>query len=217
MITNARLLATVPLACLAASSLIAQEPMAVRPQAVVNLTFDEESGDAADSATAGEQPDLGKLVNGVDRVTSPFWNQPGRRAAQLDAGRRQFIQLDDSPDLDRANAVTFGLFFINLHDPDDAGYHGLVAKRASEGGRNVTNYGINYNPKSDAFQLYVNDGSGYRVATFSVKGTIGARKMVYLTAVVEVGDAPEPDADTDRCNCTSMVNRSNQARSRTAR
>ena len=47
-------------------------------------------------------------------------------------------------------------------------------------------------------QVYLNDTAGYRVANYSVKGVLGFRRLNYLTLVMEVGDAPEPDADTEK-------------------
>lgn len=169
----------------------------VRSQAVVDLTFDAPTGDALDSAAAGKQPDKVSLVNGARRVTSPFWNQPGKGALLLDAEKKQFVQIADSPDVDRPDALTFSLFYLNLHELNDAAFHGIVAKRSAANPA-VTNYGINFRPQSDAFQLYVNDGSGFRVVVYSVKEVIGYRRRVFLTATFEVGDAPAPDNDTDK-------------------
>lgn len=168
----------------------------IRPQAVVNLSFDEVSGDALDSATAGGAKDNGVLQNGIVRVKSPFWGQSGRQAVILDAAARQFVHVADSPDVDRPDAVSFSLFFVNLHPAADATYHGIVAKR--DEAKQITNYGINYANSSDTFQVYINDGAGYKVATYGVSATVGQRRLVFITAVFQVGDAPAPDADEDK-------------------
>src|SRR5262245_14354981 len=78
----------------------ADEPAPVRPQAIVNFTLDEASGDAVDSAIGGSVKDTGALQNGAIRMKSPFWGQSGRQALVLDAAARQFVQVADSPDLD---------------------------------------------------------------------------------------------------------------------
>jgi hypothetical protein len=44
----------------------------------------------------------------------------------------------------------------------------------------------------------VNDVRGFHIANYSARTVIGARRLVHLTATLEVGDAPAPDADTDR-------------------
>ena len=170
----------------------------VRSQAVLNLTFEEASGEALDSAVAGAVKEVGKPVNGPVRVKSPFWGQKGKQALLFDGGRKQFLQFDDSADLDRPDAVSLSFFYLNLIAPEDPGAYGIVAKRADEKGANATNYGINYVAKGDIFQLYVNDGTGFRVATYSVQSVLGYRRPVFLTATFEVADAPNPDADTDK-------------------
>src|SRR5262245_53742622 len=63
----------------------ADDPPSIRSQAVVNFSFDEASGYALDSATAGAAKDVGSLQNGALRVKSPFWGQSGRQAVILDA------------------------------------------------------------------------------------------------------------------------------------
>lgn len=170
---------------------------AVRATAVVNFSFDEESGPAKDSATAGTVPDEGKLVNDPARVASPFWNQTGKKAVQLDAAKQQFIEIADGADVDAATAVSFGLLVVNLTDPTDAAYHGLVAKRGTADGKTSTNYGINFTMQGDNIQLYVNDGSGFKVVNYSVKEALPYRKLVYLTATFQVADATKQDDDTD--------------------
>ncbi|MBI3865158.1 MAG: hypothetical protein HY290_25060, partial [Planctomycetia bacterium] len=174
----------------------ADDPPPIRPQAVVNLTFNEASGDALDSATAGAVPDKGVLVNGTARIKSPFWGQSGKQAIVLDAGSRQYVQIADGADVDRPEAVSFSLFFANLHAAGDGGFHGIVAKR--DDARQITNYGINYSNTGDAFQLYINDGAGFKSAVYSLSAAVGRRRPVYITAVLQVGDAPAPDADEDK-------------------
>ena len=174
----------------------ADEPATVRSQAVVNLTFDEATGDALDSATVGAAKDNAALVNGATRVKSPFWGQSGKQAVVLDAAAKQFLQIADSPDVDRPDAVSFSMLVVNLHPASDTAYRGLAAKR--DDAKQITNYGINYANNTDTFQLYLNDGAGFKTATYSVNAAVGHRKPVFITAVFQVGDAPAPDADEDK-------------------
>lgn len=169
----------------------------IRAKAVLNATFDEDTGPAKDTAAAGQVPDEGKLVNDPARVASPFWNQSGKKAIQLDAARQQYIEIPDSADVDCANAVSFGLFAVNLTDPADAAYHGLVAKRGIDNGKASTNYGINFQMQADNFQVYIHDGTAYKLVSYSAKDALPFRKLVYVTATFEVADAPKQDDDTD--------------------
>ena len=180
----------------AVSAAAADDVPAVRSQAVVNLTFDEASGQALDSAAVGAAKDNGLLQNGILRVKSPFWNQSVGKALVLDAASRQFVQIADSPDVDRADAVSFGMFFVNQHPATDTAFHGVVAKR--DDSKQITNYGINYAANIDTLQHYINDGCGYKTWTYSMNAVVGHRRPAYLTAVFEVGDAPPPDADEDK-------------------
>jgi len=191
-----RPLASVALFLLTADALLGQDE-AIRSKAVVNYTFDEDAGPAKDSATVGQVADEGKLVNDPPRVSSPFWNQGAKKAVQLDAGRQQRIEIADSPDVDAPQAVSFGLFVVNLTEPTDQGYHGLVAKRGVDNGRTTTNYGINFQMQADNFQVYIHDGTNYKVVTYSAKESLPIRKLVYVTATFEVADAPKQDDDTD--------------------
>ncbi|MBS0206790.1 MAG: hypothetical protein JSS49_28280 [Planctomycetes bacterium] len=175
----------------------AQDSDLIRPKAVLNYTFDEDSGPAKDSATAGQVPDEGKLVNDPPRVSSPFWNQSGKKAVQLDAARQQHIEISDSADVDCPTEVSFGMFVVNLTEPTDAAYHGLVAKRGVENGRTSTNYGINFQMQGDNFQVYIHDGTSYKVVAYSAKDALPYRKLVYITATFQVADAPKQDDDTD--------------------
>lgn len=175
----------------------AQQPTPLRDQATVRLTFDEESGPALDSALVGDSKDIGNLVNDPVRVSSPFWNQTGKRALQFDMARQQYVELADAADLDRPDSLTFSLLGVNLLDPSDAAYHGLVAKRGVQDGKTYTNYGINFTMQSDTFQVYINDGRGYRVVQYSTKAAFPVRKLLHLTATFQVADAPAQDADAD--------------------
>ena len=196
MPTFVRLLAVVAWMVSLVGAAAAQEA-AVRSQAVVNFSFDEDSGPAKDSATVGQSPDEGKFVNEPARVSSPFWNQAGKKAVQFDAARQQFIEIPDSADVDAPSAVSFGLFVVNLTEPADATYHGLVAKRGVDNGKMSTNYGINFQMQADNIQLYIHDGTNYKVVTYSAKEALPYRKLVYVTAAFEVADAPKQDDDTD--------------------
>lgn len=188
--------------CLLASASFAQEAAeevkgAVRATAVVNFSFDEESGPAKDSAAAGAVPDEGKFMADPARVASPFWNQTGKKAVQLDAAKMQFIEIADGADVDAASAVSFGLLVVNLSETTDAAYHGLVAKRGTVDGKPFTNYGINFTMQADNFQVYLSDGTGYKVVNYSTKEVLPYRKLVYLTATFQVADATKQDDDTD--------------------
>jgi hypothetical protein len=176
----------------------AQEASPVKRLAVVQLGFDEPDGQALDSAAAGQSADVGKFVNQPVRVSSPFWNQSERRAVQFDGAKAQYIELADSPDLDRPDAVTLSLFCVNLVPENDAAFHGLFAKRGTNAdGKPSTNYGINFTMQNDNAQFYIHDGAGYRVAAYSTKEMLPFRKLVHLTAAIAVGDAPGNDADHD--------------------
>src|SRR5262249_28794416 len=140
--------------------------------------------------------DNGLLVNRAIRVKSPFWGQSGKQAIVLDAGAKQCVQIADSPDVDRADAVSFSLFFVDLHPAADVAFHGVVGKRDDT--KQITNYGINYSHNGDTFQLYLNDGTGFKSAVYSLNAAIGRRRPAFITAVMLVGDAPAPDADEDK-------------------
>jgi hypothetical protein len=183
---------------LAASRLpaaFADDPPTIRSQAIVNLTFDETSGDSLDTATAGAVQDRGLLFGGAARVRSPFRGPAGNQAIFLDAAASQYVQIPHSADVSRPDAVTISLFFANLHPPGDPAFHGIVAKR--DEAKQITNYGLNFTQNGDSIQLYINDGTGFKSAVYSLNAVVGRRKPVFLTAVVQVGDAPDPDADTD--------------------
>ena len=193
--TSLFLAGCLPLASILSAAALADETP-VRATAVVDLSFDEKSGPAVDTASGGRVANNGQLVAGVRRVPSPFFGQSGGRALLLDGGRKQFVQVASSLDTSRPQAVTVACLFLNLHGPGDTAYRGLFAKRATDKAA-VTNYGINFSTKSDRFQVYVNDGSGFRVVVFSVKATIGTRRRVHLVTSFQVGDAPGADKDKD--------------------
>ena len=169
----------------------------ISSQAVVHFTFSEDTGPAKDSATIGQFPDEGKLINDPIRVKSPFWNQSRKTALQLDASKHQYIEVADGSDIDASVGVTIAMFVVNLTEPADTSYHGLFAKRGMTDSKYSTNYGINFVTAGDNFQVYIHDGSEYRVATYGSKDAIPFRKMTYITATYTVGDAPGQDADTD--------------------
>ncbi len=169
----------------------------VSSQAVVHFTFAEETGPAKDSATVGQVSDEGKLINDPIRVASPFWNQAGKKALQLDASKRQYVEVADGADVDAPVGVTVAMFVVNLTEPADTSYHGLFAKRGMTDGKTSTNYGINFVAAGDNFQVYIHDGTEYRVATYGSKEAIPYRKLTYITATYTAGDAPGQDADTD--------------------
>jgi len=168
----------------------------VRSNAALDVTFDEASGNAAVRVTGTDQAYKAVLQNGAERAASPFWNQSGKQALLLDAAKKQYALLSNIPYLDRPDAVSLSLFFLSLHDPGDDAAHGVVAKRAVD--PRGTNYGINFHPKGDVFQVYVNDGKGYRIAAYRAAQVIGSRRLTHLTATFEIGDAPAPDADNER-------------------
>ena len=211
MISHARFVAAVVAVwglALLRANVFAQEAAdevkgAIRATAVVNFSFDEESGSALDTAAAGAVPDAGTLVGDPARVASPFWNQTGKKAVQLDATKAQCIEIPDGADVDAAKAVSFGLLVVNLTEPTDAAYHGLVAKRGSTPAS--TNYGINFGMQGDNFQVYIHDGTAFKVVGYSTKEALPYRKLVYLTATFQVADAPKQDDDTDEDDVRIML------------
>ncbi|MBS0265118.1 MAG: hypothetical protein JSS02_24515 [Planctomycetes bacterium] len=188
-----RILAATGLFALLLSTIRAEEPTSIRALAAVDLTFDEPGGTALDTAQAGAGPDSARFLNGAGRVRSTFPGQTGKWAVSLDAATRQYLEIPDSRDLDRPDAVTFALFFVNLQPTNDPGYRGILAKR--DDARQITNYGINFSQTGDLLQVYLNTGSGYKSAVYSLNGTIGRRRPVFITASFQVGDAPAPDQD----------------------
>ena len=112
------------------------------------------AGNPAVAVAGLAQPMSAELVGRPNRVPSPFWNQAGKMALRIDAAKKQCVRLVDVPYLDRPDAMTLSLFFLSLDTPADGNPHGILGKRSTAGG---TNYGINYVPASDVFQVYVND------------------------------------------------------------
>ena len=168
----------------------------IRGTAVVDLGFNEKAGPAVDTASGGQANNSGRLLAGARRVPSPFATSRGGRAVLLEAARKQFIQVPSTPDTSRPQAVSIAMLLVSFHGPADAGLHGLFAKRASDKTAR-SNYGLNFQPKGNLLQLYVNDGSGFRVVRYSANSVIGSRQRVHLVASLAVGDAPGADADTD--------------------
>ena len=169
----------------------------IASQAAVHFTFAEENGPAKDSSTIGQVHDEGKLINDPIRVASPFWNQEGKKALQLDATKQQYVEIADGADIDAPVGVSIAMFVVNLTEPADSGYHGLFAKRGISDGKSSTNYGINFAAANDTLQVYIHDGTEYRVATYGTKDAIPLRKLAFITATYTAGDAPGQDADTD--------------------
>jgi hypothetical protein len=185
-------------AFLQAADLAANPPEGLRAQAVVYLSFDEASGPALDQAAQGASKDNAVLQNGAARLRSPFWEQSGKKALSLEAGQRQFVQIADSPDVDRADALTLAMLAVNLHPPGDGAFHGLFGKRQPPPNDHA-NYGINYAMAPDYLQFYLHDGQGFKLAQFGSRAdTIGYRKPVFITVVMQAADAPAPDLDEDK-------------------
>lgn len=177
-----------------AASAVAAQPL--RSEAVVSVTFDETAGNANVAVAGISGPFSADLVGSPSRVPSPFWSQTGKNALRLDGTKKQFVRLADIPYLDRPEAMTVSFFFLSLDAPADGSPHGILGKRSE--GPGGTNYAINYVPAADVFQVYVNDARGFHIANYSARKVIGVRRLVHLTATLEVGDAPAPDADSDR-------------------
>jgi hypothetical protein len=190
-LANAILFAT--LAAVSPSNLTAGP---IRDRAAIGVSFDDAKANGEVPVTVGKRPFIGRLINGATTEASPFWGQAGKRALRLNSKRKQLARLGEIPFLDRPDAVSLSFFYLNLHPLTDAATHGIAAKRSEVHGG--TNYGINYNLKNDALLLYVNDGSTFRIASYSARNVLGYRRLSHLTATFEVADAPAPDADTDR-------------------
>ena len=167
----------------------------VRSEAALAVSFDETGANAKITGANISAPFSAALVGMPARVPSPFWSQAGKKALRLDAAKKQFVQLADVPYLDRAEALSVSLYFLSLHPPTGSTPHGILAKR-SDGPRG-TNYGINYVPSADVFQVYVNDGRGFRIANYSARRVVGTRRLVHLTATLQAGNA-DPKADSRR-------------------
>jgi hypothetical protein len=174
----------------------------VQDRAVLNLNFEGNGPSAAmpalsDSAKTGAGPDAVTLPSGGASIRDPFNPELQGTAVLLDAAAQQLISVASSADISRPDTVTIAGLFVNLHSPADNLFRGLWAKRQPDGTPGKTNYGINYNPSSDALQVYINDGSGFKIVTFSTKSSLGYRRRVHLAITFATGDAPGADSDTD--------------------
>jgi hypothetical protein len=167
----------------------------IRAGAAVSVSFDNADQMGGVVVKGIPEPFAAKLVNGPARVPSPFWSQSGKSALRFDAAKRQSVRLVDIPYTSRPDAITLSFFFVSLHPASDNSPHGILAKRSS--GPRGTNYGINYVPAGDVFQLYVNDGGGFRVASYSARRVLGTRRLVHLTATLEVDDESATGDDPD--------------------
>lgn len=174
-------------------SVALSEETTVRSTAVVDLSFDQVEGPAEDAAVGGNAQDTATPMNEPSRIASPFWNVRGGQAVRFDASQTQYFQIAHSEDLNHKNGTTLSFYFLNLHDLSDATFHGIVAKRNEQN----TNYGLNYQPLSGKLQVYVHDGTGYKVAAFPIAEAFGVRRLVHLSATFRRADAPDPDADAD--------------------
>ena len=172
----------------------------VRDRAVVRLTFDDlaESGviaTTADTAKSGKVADTVSLTLDPSRIPSAFVAGSAGSSLLLDPAKKQQIVIANSEDTSRPDAVSVSGLFANLQSADSNTYHGLFAKRHPT--TSTANYGINFNPGTDTLQVYVNDSTGYKLAQYSVKQTIGYRRRMHLTISLDHADAPGADADAD--------------------
>lgn len=173
----------------------------VRERAVVNLSFDDLPNTGAitttsDVSKAGKLADAISLTQNPVRIRSPFISGDAGSSLLLDPAKKQQVVVANSEDVSRPDAVSVSGLFANLQSADANMYFGLFAKRHPTS-NNTTNYGINFNPGTDTFQVYVNDGTGYKLVQYSVKQTIGYRRRVHLTISLNNADAPGTDPDTD--------------------
>ncbi|MBM4077707.1 MAG: LamG domain-containing protein, partial [Planctomycetes bacterium] len=176
----------------------AADASSIRNMAVVDFSFDGTGAAVSDLAKSGMKSDDGKLVNDPVRLPSPFWNQSGKMGLRLNEAKQQYIEVADSPDVDAPTGVTFHLLVVNLADPADSPYRGLVAKRGTSDNKVFTNYGVNFSMQADNLQIYLSDGSGFKVVQYSSKDTLSFRKRISFAATYELADAPQDkDADTD--------------------
>jgi hypothetical protein len=197
MLRYTLLLATTLVAANLAPPAVAQ-PNSIRSQAVIDLSFDEPSGNPVNRAKRGSGKDAATLVNGPRRVDSPFWNQSGRQALLLNAARKQYVRLPSGTDTNRPTGATVAFFFLNLHPLNDNQTRGVFGKRIDGGNKTSTNFGMNYIGGQDSIRPYINDGSGFKYPDFSLRQTVGMRRLVYLTATFEVTDGPGNLADNKK-------------------
>ena len=172
----------------------------VRDRAVLRLTFDDlpESGvitTTADSAKSGKVTDSVSLTLDPSRIPSAFVAGSPGSSLLLDPAKKQQIVIANSEDTSRPDAVSVSGLFANLQSADSNTYYGLFAKRHPT--TSTSNYGINFNPGTDTLQVYVNDSTGYKLAQYSVRQTIGYRRRMHLTISLDHADAPGADADAD--------------------
>ena len=172
----------------------------VRDRAVVSLTFDDlpESGvitTTADSAKSGKVADAVSLTQVPSRIPSAFVAGSAGASLLLNPDKKQQIVIASSEDVSRPDAVTVSGLFANLQSADSNTYYGLFAKRHPTS--STSNYGINFNPGTDTLQVYIHDGTGYKLGQYSVKQTIGYRRRMHLTISLDHADAPGVDADAD--------------------
>lgn len=171
----------------------------VRDRAVLSLSFDdlsEVAASAADAGKSGKVADATTFPAGGSRIPSAFVSGSPGFSLLLDSAKQQPVVIASSEDVSRPDAVTISGLFASLHPPNDTVFHGLFAKRKAGGG-DVSNYGVNYQPSSDNFQVYVNDGTGYKVVNYSVKAVLGYRRRVHLSVCLDQADAGGADADAD--------------------
>ena len=171
----------------------------VRDRAVVSLNFDDAPAavtTATDSGKAGKVADAVSFAASPTRIPSAFVTGSVGYSLLIDGTKQQVLSIANSEDTSRPNAVTVSGLFASLHALNDGGTLGLFAKR-KVGAGDPTNYGINFQPAVDNFQVYVNDATGFKVVNYSVKGAIGYRRRVHLTVSLDQGDAPGADADAD--------------------
>lgn len=200
-----RIVAIYPIVfCLAVATHAALTEMVaagVRDRAVVDLTFDDLPAAgviaaAADTAQHGKVADSVSLTQNPARIPSTFVTGNAGASVLLEPARKQQIVITNSEDVSRPDAVSISGFFANLESATANSYYGLFAKR-NPAANNITNYGINFNPGTDTLQVYVNDGTGYKVVQYSVKQTIGYRRRAHLTISLLNTDAPGADGDAD--------------------
>ena len=165
------------------------------------LTFDDLPATGVitttvDSAKNGKLADAISLTQDPTRIPSAFVVGSGGSSLLLDPARKQQVVIANSEDVSRPDAVSVSGLFANLQSANANSFYGLFAKR-NPASNNTTNYGINFNPGTDTFQVYVNDGTGYKVVQYSVRQTIGYRRRVHLTISLNNADAPGADADAD--------------------
>jgi len=93
------------------------------------------------------------------------WDSPGMPAGHqqklhfnIDGGTSSSATIPDQASLDAGSAVTVSVWFNRDPVPGGTGWQGILGKRGT-----TTNYGLNLNTDSNAFQWYFNDGSGFRV------------------------------------------------------